>query len=251
MPVPFSIELSGLTKVYRPDIRALDGIDLRIEAGSLVGLLGPNGSGKTTTVKILSGLIRSFEGEASLLGIDLPDRKAASLLGYMPQQNALYGELSVNENLDFFASINGMRSGTERKKRIDELLSLLDLSEKKYSTVDSLSGGMRQRVSLGCALIHRPRVLLLDEPTVGLDPELRLAFWSYFKTEAGRGTTILICTHAFDEVKHCSHLAFLRSGKLLRYGAVAELKAGAGTEDWENIYMAQVAKAEGATGGEA
>jgi ABC-2 type transport system ATP-binding protein len=241
----FAIEMRKVSKRYPPAIQALDRLDLAIEGGSLVGLLGPNGSGKTTTVKILCGLIRSFEGSAILEGEKLPSRKVASLLGYMPQLNALYAELSVYENLDFFASINGIRSNAMRKKRIDEVLGLLDLAEKRKSPVESLSGGMRQRVSLGCALIHRPKILLLDEPTVGLDPELRLAFWSYFKAEAASGTTIVICTHAFDEAKHCSHLAFMKSGRLLRYGSVSELRADAGPDDWERIYMAHVAKTGG------
>jgi ABC-2 type transport system ATP-binding protein len=237
------IELHGVTKRYPPSVVALDSIDLAIERGSLVGLLGPNGSGKTTTVKILSGLLRTFQGEAKIEGMRLPERKCAKLLGYMPQQTALYSELSVYENLDFYGAINGIRSGAERRKRIDEILAVLDLREKKKATVESLSGGMRQRVSLGCAIIHRPRILLLDEPTVGLDPELRMAFWAYFKELAASGATIVICTHAFDEVKHCSHLGFLKSGRLLRYGSLAELGAGSGTVDWEAIYMTQVARA--------
>jgi ABC-2 type transport system ATP-binding protein len=241
----FAIELKGVSKRYPPSVQALDHLDLAVEGGSLVGLLGPNGSGKTTTVKILCGLIRSFEGSAVLGGVKLPSRKEAGLLGYMPQLNALYSELSVYENLDFFASINGIRSSAMRKKRIDEVLALLDLAEKRKAPVESCSGGMRQRVSLGCALIHRPKILLLDEPTVGLDPELRLAFWSYFKAEAASGTTIVICTHAFDEVKHCSHLAFMKGGRLLRYGSVSELSAETGSDDWELIYMSHVAKAGG------
>ncbi len=239
----YSIELHGLSKQYPPSIKALDCVDLSIQAGSLVGLLGPNGSGKTTTVKILSGLIRSFQGEARIEGIRLPSRAVSRLLGYMPQTTALYNELSVTENLDFFASINGIHSGRERRRRISELLEMLELTEKRKAVVDSLSGGMRQRLSLGCALIHQPRILLLDEPTVGLDPELRLSFWARFKALAASGSTIIICTHAFDEAKHCSHLAFLKSGQLLRYGSTAELGADATGADWEEIYMAQVSRA--------
>ena len=238
----FSIELHGLGKQYPPSIKALDSIDLSITTGSLVGLLGPNGSGKTTTVKILSGLIRSFKGEALVEGVRLPSRAAARFLGYMPQQTALYNELSVTENLDFFASINGIHSSRERRRRIDDILQILELGQKRKAVVESLSGGMRQRLSLGCALIHQPRILLLDEPTVGLDPELRLAFWARFKALAASGSTILICTHAFDEAKHCSHLAFLKLGKLLSYGSTAELGASSAGADWEAIYMAHVSR---------
>ncbi len=236
-----AVETNALGKTYPNGVRALDRIDLNVPKGSLVGLLGPNGSGKTTTVKILCGLIRSFEGRARLEGIDLPSRATAGLLGYMPQLNALYSELSVYENLDFFGSINGLRQGPERRRRIGEVLELLGLAEKRRATVESLSGGMRQRVSLGCALIHSPRVILLDEPTVGLDPGLRLAFWSHFKELAASGHTIIICTHAFDEAKHCSHLAFLKSGRLLRFGRTEELRSEAGVMDWEAFYMEQMA----------
>jgi ABC-2 type transport system ATP-binding protein len=240
-----AIEMQGLTKTYPHGVQALDGIDLAIPRGSLVGLLGPNGSGKSTTVKILCGLVRTFEGEARVDGVRLPDRGVARRLGYMPQQTALYTELSVHENLDFYASINGVRPAAERRRRIDDLLGLLDLSAKRREPVEALSGGMRQRVSLAAALLHRPPILLLDEPTVGLDPELRLAFWEYFKRLAEDGATIVICTHAFDEVKHCSHLAFLKSGRLAGFGTVEALRAraaaaGAGSDDWEAVYLAHV-----------
>jgi ABC-2 type transport system ATP-binding protein len=237
-----AIELKRLTKTYPHAVRALDGIDLAVPRGSLVGLLGPNGSGKSTTVKILCGLIRTFEGEAKIEGVKLPDRRCANLLGYMPQQTALYTELSVFENLDFYASINGVRRA-ERNQRIDEMLGLLDLAGRKRDVVETLSGGMRQRVSLAAALLHRPAILLLDEPTVGLDPELRLEFWAYFKRLAGAGSTIVICTHAFDEVKHCSHLAFLRTGRLVGFGTADALRAAAGSDDWEAVYLAHVARA--------
>jgi ABC-2 type transport system ATP-binding protein len=236
-----AIELKKLSKTYPHAVKALDGVDLAVPRGSLLGLLGPNGSGKSTTVKILCGLIRTFEGEARIEGAKLPNRRCARLLGYMPQQTALYTELSVFENLDFYSSINGVRPAAERNRRIDGMLGLLDLSAKRREVVAALSGGMRQRVSLAAALLHRPPILLLDEPTVGLDPELRLEFWAYFKRLAAAGSTIVICTHAFDEVKHCSHLAFLKTGRLVGSGTVEALRAAAGSDDWEAVYLAHVA----------
>jgi len=149
----------------------------------------------------------------------------------------------VFENLDFYASINGVRQAAERDRRIDEMLGLLDLCGKKREVVTVLSGGMRQRVSLAAALLHRPAILLLDEPTVGLDPELRLEFWAYFKRLAAGGATIVICTHAFDEVKHCSHLAFLKTGQLAAFGTTEELRSVAGSDDWETVYLAHVVRA--------
>ena len=235
-----AIELNGLTKTFPHAGPGARRGRPRHSRGSLVGLLGPNGSGKSTTVKILCGLIRTFGGEARIEGTKLPDRRCARLLGYMPQQNALYTELSVFENLDFYASINGVRPAAERNRRIDEMLGLLDLSGKRREVVATLSGGMRQRVSLAAALLHRPPILLLDEPTVGLDPELRLEFWAYFKRLASGGATIVICTHAFDEVKHCSHLAFLKTGRLVAFGTTEELRVGAGSDDWEAVYLAHV-----------
>lgn len=243
---PPAIELSGLSKTFPRGVRALDGIDFAIPRGSLVGLLGPNGSGKSTTVKILCGLIRTFQGEARIEGVKLPNRRCARRLGYMPQQTALYAELSVLENLDFYASINGVRPAAERRRRIDEMLGLLDLSAKRREVVETLSGGMRQRVSLAAALLHRPAILLLDEPTVGLDPELRLEFWAYFQRLANAGTTIVLCTHAFDEAKHCSHLAFLKTGRLVGFDTIGALREAAGSDDWEAVYLAHVVRAGGA-----
>ncbi len=235
-----SIALKGVSKTYPPSVKALQSVDLAVREGSLVGVLGPNGSGKSTMVKMLAGLIRTFQGEACIEGFRLPSRGCARLLGYMPQQTALYMELTVSENLDFFGAINGIRSGARRRERTDELLSILSLEEKRGTPAEHLSGGMRQRLSLGCALMHEPRILLLDEPTVGLDPGLRLSFWQYFKKLAESGSTILICTHAFDEAKHCSHLAFLKSGRLIRFGTRDEVGAASEGGDWEAAYMAGV-----------
>jgi ABC-2 type transport system ATP-binding protein len=231
------IRVDSLTKTYGRDVQALRGVSLTIPSGSIFGLLGPNGSGKTTMVKILAGIIRDFQGEVRIDGVRLPTRRVSGHLGYMPQASALYGELTLRENLDFFGAVSGLRSAAMRRKRIDELCALLDLTDKRDSPIHVLSGGMRQRASLGCALLHRPRVLLLDEPTVGLDPRLRRQFWDYFREQARAGSTILITTHIFDEAKYCGELALLQAGRLVVAGQAAELAERAGSADFEQVYL--------------
>jgi ABC-2 type transport system ATP-binding protein len=231
------INIKSLTKWYGKKIRAIHNITFDIKEGAIFGLLGPSGSGKTTLIKVLSGLIKDFKGQVMINGIRLPSRKTSSLIGYMPQTYALYMELSVKENLDFFASINGMHSKKERYYRIDELLGILQLTDKKNTPVEELSGGMKQRVSLGSALIHKPKLLLLDEPTIGLDPRLRLQFWDYFKKLAGEGTTILVTTHIFGEAKSCSHIAFLKLGELIACDELDHILKEADSKDLEEAFL--------------
>jgi ABC-2 type transport system ATP-binding protein len=231
------IRIEGLSKSYRGGIRALHEVSFSIPAGSIFGLLGPNGSGKTTLIKVLVGIIQDFRGIVTIDGVRLPSRRVSPLLGYMPQAFALYTDLTVRENLDFFGATSGLRDPVERRRRITELLALLELGDKRDQVVGALSGGMKQRVSLGCALLHRPRLLLLDEPTIGLDPRLRLQFWEYFRAQAASGSTILITTHVFDEAKYCRHLALLRSGSLITAGGTEELMRAAGVSDFEQVYL--------------
>lgn len=231
------IRVKGLCKAYPGGVQALRDVSFSIPSGSIFGLLGPNGSGKTTLVKILAGIIRDFHGEAWIDGFRLPSRRLAALLGYMPQSCALYNDLTVRENLDFFGAVSGLRDAGERRRRIDELCDLLELRDKREVVIAALSGGMRQRASLGCALLHRPRLLLLDEPTIGLDPKLRRQFWEYFRREAAAGSTILITTHVFDEAKYCGSLALLRSGALVASGPAEELMREAEAQDFEQVYL--------------
>jgi ABC-2 type transport system ATP-binding protein len=231
------IQLKGLCKTYPRGVQALRDVSFSIPSGSIFGLLGPNGSGKTTLVKVLAGIIRDFTGEAWIDGTRLPSRRLSELLGYMPQSCALYNDLTVRENLDFFGAVSGLRDAKERRRRIDDLCDLLELRDKADEVISVLSGGMRQRASLGCALLHRPRLLLLDEPTIGLDPRLRRQFWEYFRAEAASGSTILITTHVFDEAKFCRSLALLRSGALVASGPADELMREARTDDFEQVYL--------------
>jgi len=217
-------------------IRALDEVDLRVEYGENYGLLGPNGAGKTTLIRILCGLLKPTSGTAIVLGRKMPDRRNNASIGYMTQMDALYNDLTIRENVRFFASIYGLR-GHERERRIDEILEVTALSDRQHSVVSTISGGMRKRASIACALVHRPRLLFLDEPTVGVDPKLRCDLWKYFHELNNEGVTLVVSTHVMDEAEHCNRLAFIREGKKLIEGTPAELKAFTSCENLESAFM--------------
>ncbi len=229
------IAVTELVKSFG-SLRALDGISLRVEQGETFGLIGPNGSGKTTLIRVLLGLAAATSGEVRVLGQRMPDRRVAREIGYMTQASALYSELSVRENLSFFGRLYGLR-GKRLTGRVDDVLRLVDLADRATSAVQTLSGGMRQRVSLGCALVHEPRLLVLDEPTVGIDPELRVVFWNYFAELNARGVTILVSTHHLDEARRCSRLALLRFGALLAADTPDALLRASGQADFEHAFL--------------
>ncbi|MEK7848761.1 MAG: ABC transporter ATP-binding protein [Chloroflexota bacterium] len=208
-------------------IRALDGLSLTVPRGVSFGLLGPNGAGKTTLIRLLVGLLRPRRGTVRVLG-EPPSPRVAGRIGYMPQLPALYGELSVAHNVDFFARMYGLKAG--RHERVAEVLRLVGLWERRGDSVLHLSGGMRQRLSLACALVHQPPLLILDEPTVGLDPELRATFWEHFQQLTAGGTTIIISSHTMDDAAHCGELAFLRAGRVIARGSPTQLRQAAGRE---------------------
>jgi len=220
------IELDTVVKTFG-EVRALDGVSFAVHSGETFGLIGPNGSGKTTLIRLLLGLGRPTSGSVRVLGRMMPNRVVAAQIGYMTQSSALYGELSVRENLAFFGTLYGL-SGKRLRERIADTLRLVELAERAGSVVATLSGGMRQRVSLATALIHQPRLLFLDEPTVGIDPELRLAFWDYFARLNAEGVTIVVSTHHLDEAARCHLLALLRFGRLLAVASPAGLRRESG-----------------------
>lgn len=233
------IVLDTVVKIFgrrRAHIRALDGVSFQIEAGETFGLIGPNGSGKTTLIRLLLGLGRPTTGQVRVLGHVMPDRRIAVQIGYMTQASALYGELSVRENLAFFGTLYGLH-GRILSERITETLTLVDLRDRSSATVSTLSGGMRQRLSLACALIHQPRLLFLDEPTVGIDPELRQAFWDYFARLNALGITIVVSTHHLDEAARCHRLALLRFGKLLAVDSPAGLRRESGADNFDDAFL--------------
>lgn len=195
---------------------AVDHLNLEVKKGEIFGFLGPNASGKTTTVRMLSGLLTPSEGSAIVVGYDVTEKtdKVKEHIGYMSQRFGLYDDLTIYENLDFFGGIYHIPKA-ERKKRIEETLDLVKLSIDKNLLVGALSGGMKQRLALACALIHEPELLLLDEPTAGIDPILRRGFWNYFRKLNKIGVTLFINTHYMDEALLCDRLGLINAGKLI------------------------------------
>jgi ABC-2 type transport system ATP-binding protein len=227
-----AVEAIDLRKHFG-EIHAVDGIDFALAPGRIYGLLGPNGSGKTTLIRLLIGLAHATAGEARILGTKMPSREALGQIGYMPQAEAIYPELSAGENLAFFARLEGQRD----RKAIDRVLELVELSTRRGTPAMHLSGGMRRRLSLACTLVHEPRVLFLDEPTVGVDPALRVQFWSHFRRLATAGTTILVASHVMDEADRCDELLFMRDGRVIGRGTGVELRAATGAGDLEAAFL--------------
>lgn len=225
-PSVIAAEADQVSFSYR-NIKAVDNLSLTVSGGSSFGLLGPNGAGKTTLIRLLVGLLRPKSGSIHILG-QTPSRKTASLIGYMPQLHSLYSELSVKQNVNFFARIYGLSDKRQRAQRVEAAIRLVDLWQRRDDSAMNLSGGMKQRVSLACAIVHNPPLLLLDEPTVGLDPELRATFWDHFTRLTGQGTTLIISSHTMDDAAHCDRLAFMRQGKIIAEGAPSELRQASG-----------------------
>jgi ABC-2 type transport system ATP-binding protein len=219
-------------------IQAVVGVNLSIGSGEIYGLIGPNGSGKTTLIRLCLGLLRPTAGSVRLLGKTVPDKAILSKVGYMTQASALYEELTVRENVAFFSGM----CGNSEPAWIDEAVALVDLSDRSRSLVRTLSGGMRQRTSLACSLAHRPRLLLLDEPTVGVDPQLRVTFWTYFRRLADSGVTLIVSSHVMDEAERCDRLGFMRQGKLLAEGSSAELRERKGAKTLEEAFLKFIAE---------
>ena len=231
-PAP-AVEAVGLRKQFGR-IHAVDGVDLALAPGRIYGLLGPNGSGKTTLIRMLAGLARATGGEARILGTKMPSRPTLARIGYMPQAEALYPELSVGENLGFFASLLGRRD----RGAIDRVLELVELGERKGTPALELSGGRRRRLSRACPRVPAPPVIGRAAPTGGGDPALRVQFWAHFRRLASAGTTILVASHVMDEADRCDELVFMRDGKVIGRGTGAELRARAGTTDLESAFLA-------------
>ena len=221
-----AVEVNKASFSYH-NIKALNELSLQVPAGISFGLLGPNGAGKTTLIRLLVGLLRPKSGSVQILG-QRPSRKTAHLIGYMPQLHSLYSELSVRQNVDFFARIYRLANKHERAQRVEESIRLVDMWARRNDAVMKLSGGMRQRVSLACSVVHNPPLLVLDEPTVGLDPELRVTFWEHFTALTRQGVTIIISSHTMDDAAHCARLAFMRDGQVIAQGTPSQLQQATG-----------------------
>jgi ABC-2 type transport system ATP-binding protein len=230
MAESFAVDVAGVQKRFG-GLKALDGINLRVRSGEIYGLLGPNGAGKTTLIRTIVGLVAPDAGSVTVLGRRMPDVDNLRNVGYMTQQAALYPGLSVQENVQFFAAVNGAEAG------VTDALKLVELDHRRKSVVTTLSGGMRQRCSLACAIVHRPKLLLLDEPTVGLDPQLRVRFWDSFRDMAANGTTIIVSSHVMDEAERCQRLGLIQYGKVLAEGSPGEIRSLAGTNNLEEAFL--------------
>ncbi|MDR1020781.1 MAG: ABC transporter ATP-binding protein [Synergistaceae bacterium] len=209
-----AVEADALVKKFGA-FTAVDGIALMIPEGCVFGFLGPNGSGKSTTIRMLCGLLAPTSGRALVLGMPLSSgRELRARVGYMSQKFSLYPDLTVAENLDLYAGLYGL-SGAGKRARTDEMLEFAGLEDRRRSLTSTLSGGARQKLALGCAILHRPRILFLDEPTGGVDPRSRREFWSVIYSLTRDGTTAIVTTHFMDEAEHCDRVAFIHSGRLL------------------------------------
>ena len=237
-----AIDVRGLVKRYGGRA-VVDHVNLRLAPGRVCGFLGPNGSGKTTTIRMLCGLLTPDEGEGSCLGLDMR-REAAAIkrqVGYMTQRFGLYDDLSIRENLDFVARLFEL---PQRRAQVDAALDRLGLASRQQQLAGTLSGGWKQRLALAAALLHRPRLLLLDEPTAGVDPKARREFWDEIHRLASEGMTVLVSTHYMDEAARCDELVYIAYGQVLAQGSAAEVLAAAGATDLEDAFVRLVARAK-------
>ncbi|ULO08614.1 ABC transporter ATP-binding protein [Paenibacillus sp. 19GGS1-52] len=216
--------------------QVLEDISLEVEQAETFGILGPSGSGKTTLVKLLTGIDETTSGEVFVLGVKMPKLAMLQQIGYMAQSDALYTELSAKENLEFFAALYGLK-GEQRSRRIKAVMELVDLEEHLRKRVDQYSGGMKRRLSLAIALLHEPPLLILDEPTVGIDPVLRLSIWKELKALNRKGTSIVLTTHVMDEAEKCDRLAMIRDGKLLAVDTPTGLLQATSTASIEEAFL--------------
>jgi len=242
-PGAVALSCQGVGKQFG-SITALHSVDLEVPRGTLLGLLGPNGAGKTTLIRILLGITPATQGSVRVFGATVPSREILPRIGYMPQNLAVYTDLKVRQNLGVFGRLYGL-SPASLASRSSEVLELVHLSERAGSRVAELSGGMQRRVSLAVALLTDPDLLLLDEPTVGVDPELRAEFWSYFHRLANQGKTIVMTTHYMEEATQCGRVVLLDAGELIADDAPKVLKSRTQTSTLDDAFLALVRRRRG------
>ena len=243
---PVAVQTVQLRKAFGALV-AVESLDLSIARGEVFGLLGPNGSGKTTTIRMLCGLLQPTSGSAMVVGFDVArePEKIRERIGYMSQRFGLYDDLTVAENLRFYATVYGLH-GDERTTTLAAHLKAMGFLERERQLAGTLSGGWKQRLSLACATAHKPAMLFLDEPTAGVDPAARRAFWESIYELARGGTTILVTTHYMDEAERCQRLAFLSRGHLIAVGTPAEIPSQFGQKTIEGVFVELQRRDEGA-----
>jgi ABC-2 type transport system ATP-binding protein len=220
----YSVVARDLTRRFGEFV-AVNRVSFEIRAGEIWGFLGPNGAGKSTTIRMLTGILDPSEGTAQVLGYDVrrDPEEIKARIGYMSQRFSLYPDLTVRENLEFYAGIYGL-AGAALAGQVDKWLERSGLTDRQHDVTTTLSGGFRQRLALGCAVLHRPSMVFLDEPTAGVDPVSRRQFWDLIDRFAAEGTTIMVTTHYMDEAEHCDRLAFIYEGRIIAQGTPAEIK---------------------------
>ncbi|MDQ0876702.1 ABC-2 type transport system ATP-binding protein [Paenibacillus sp. V4I3] len=235
MTTDISIQVHSVSKQFDEKV-VLNGITLAVPKAHIFGLLGPSGSGKTTLVRMIAGIDVPTSGTVHVLGQQMPQLTMLSQIGYMAQSDALYAELTAQENLEFFASLYGL-TGTKRNQRIHDVMELVDLGSHLKKQISNYSGGMKRRLSLAISLLHEPGILILDEPTVGIDPFLRKSIWQELTHLSKQGTTILVTTHVMDEADKCHQLGMIRDGRLTAVGTPDELKQATSSATIEEAFL--------------
>lgn len=229
------VNVDGVSKSYSKN-KVLDGISLSIEKGEIVGLIGPSGAGKSTLVKAMVGMEKVDCGVVKIFDTKMPNREVLQNIGYMAQADALYEDLSGRENLVFFAKLFGV-SRADIDVRVNHVASLVNIGEHLSKKVRAYSGGMKRRLSLAIALIQDPKLLILDEPTVGIDPKLRVGIWQELNVLKAQGKSIIVTTHVMDEAEKCDRLALIRDGKIIISGSPSELKKELNVSSIEEIFL--------------
>lgn len=232
---PTVIQLNAVSKSFRKK-EVLKNVTFNVNCGEIFGLLGPSGSGKTTLVKCIIGMENTSNGTVHVLGTQVPNLDLTMKIGFVAQSDALYNDLTAAENVDFFASLYGLK-GTRKRKRIEHVLSIVDLVEDKHKKIHQFSGGMKRRLSLAISLLHEPEVLLLDEPTVGIDPILRQSIWNELEQLRQKGATIVVTTHVMDEAEKCTRLGMIRDGEIIAIGTPLELKQNVSVSSIEDAFL--------------
>jgi len=239
------IELTNVKKEYGNFV-AIKNLSLKVKKGEIFGLLGPNGAGKSTTIRMIIGVLDKTKGEIFVNDTDVskhPDQVKKNI-GYMSQKFSLYEDLTVIENLNFYASIYGVR-GKDKEERIKQLIAMANLNGKEKVLASQLSGGWKQRLALGCALIHRPKLLILDEPTAGVDPVSRRIFWKMIFELSDQGITVLVTTHYMDEAESCDTVGFIFKGELFTVDTPKNLKSTENVKTLEDVFIKYVEKLTG------
>lgn len=239
-----AVEIRDLVKTF-DHFTAVDQVSLEVARGEIFGFLGPNGAGKSTTIRILCGLLRPTAGQARVSGFDVAHEpeQVRQNIGYMSQKFSLYDDLTVEENLDFFGGVYGVEGETLIRRK-EYALRMAGLEDRRGTMTRLLPGGFKQRLALGCAILHEPPILFLDEPTSGVDPIARRGFWDLIRRLSAAGRTVFVTTHYMDEAEYCHRLALMYRGRIIALGAPAELKAWLGLPSLEEVFVALIEREE-------